>query len=119
MSLDFYIWRDNVVTSLLSLCDRRYQRLAWSGTIATSEGAPYEILNHLYEEGLLEEFAIDHRSMLTERQISLLHDLCPLILRFYKQHGDWLGEEHNTVAVQDWEILAAKGRELYHALCPE
>ena len=118
MSISFYIWRDNVVTSLLGLADRSYQQLAWRGEIASADGTPLEMLASLWHDFAFESFASDNPGQLTSQQIELCNVLASAIAAFVQDHSSWLGQEHNEAAELSWQQVVTQSQALYHALCP-
>ena len=118
MSISFYIWRDNVVTSLLGLADREYQQLAWRGEIASSDGDPSEMLSALWHDFAFESFASDNAGHLTTEQVDLCNALSGSISAFFQHHSSWLGLERNDAAENSWQQVVLHSQSLYHALCP-
>jgi len=117
--MNFYIWRDNVVGSLLGLADVGYQELAWSGAIESSDGTPDEMLVTLMNDWAFPSFVTDNREHFNESQIERISSLLSAIDRYVKSEPDYTGDRARVFASDAWRDIVAGARELYIALCPE
>jgi hypothetical protein len=116
--MNFYIWRDNVVGSLLGLSDIKYQRLAWTGGISSSDGSPGEMLSTLLDDWAFADFAEDNSDQLDDRQKAHINLLLNAIDRYQKCEADYGANPDRVLASEVWGGVVMAARELYLALCP-
>ena len=116
--MNFYIWRDNVVGSLLGLSDIGYQELAWSGGIESSDTSPDEMLITLMNDWALASFVTDNREHLNESQIERISSLLSAIDRYVKSEPDYTRDRERVFASDAWRNVVINARELYISLCP-
>ncbi len=117
-AMDFYRWRDNVVSSLLGLSDTRYQRLAWTGVIASSQNTPDEMLCTLVDDWAFFSFATDNRDCLNTEQVNSSNALVRAIRAYQDSEPDFDGNVDRTLENDAWLRIVDAARTLYVALCP-
>lgn len=116
--MDFYLWRDNVVGSLLGLSDTGYQRLAWTGAIASADGTPEEMVCTLVDDWAFFSFVSDNRDRLNAGQIDSSNALVQAIRAYQEIEPKFDGNVDRTLENEEWLGVVAAARKLYVALCP-
>lgn len=116
--MNFYIWRDNVVGSLLGLSDTSYQRLAWTGAIESSDGSPEEMLATLMDDWAFESFMPDNREQFNDFQLERTDSLLVAIRQYLKNEPAFAGDTEHVLANGSWRDVVISARDLYLALCP-
>lgn len=116
--MNFYIWRDRIVESLLGLSDITYQRLTWSGVITSSDGSPDEMLVTLMDDWAFASFVPDNHQILNDCQIKKIESLLNAISHYQKKEPDYNGDVDRVLENKAWCDVVAKARDLYIAFCP-
>lgn len=117
--MNFYIWRDNVVGSLLGLSDTTYQRLAWSGAIAASDGSPDEMLATLLDDWAFASFLSQNREQLSSYQGNAVNSLLAATSQYIETESEYDGNAERVLANEKWRDIVVAARDLYLALCPK
>lgn len=116
--MNFYIWRDNVVESLLGLADIEYQRLAWTGAIPSADGTPDEMLCTLVDDWAFASFAVDNKDHLDLKQVDKAASLMAAIRVYQDGASDFDGDVDRTLRDEAWLSVVEAAKRLYIALCP-
>jgi hypothetical protein len=117
--MNFYIWRDNIVGSLLGLSDTTYQRLAWTGAIQVSDGSPDEMLSTLLDDWAFQSFLSDNREQLSGNQVDAVNSLLTAVSRYLETEAEYDGNAERVLANGKWREIVMAARNLYLALCPK
>lgn len=117
--MNFYIWRDRVVGSLLGLADTAYQRSAWSGAIDSSDKSPDEMLVTLLDDWAFASFLVDNREQFNDSQAQRVELLLRAIFHYQKTESDYDGDVERVLTSTAWRDIVIKARNLYIALCPD
>jgi hypothetical protein len=117
-TVDFYRWRENVVGSLLGLSDTRYQRLVWTGVIASSENTPDEMLCTLVDDWAFFSFSAENRACLNAEQINSSSALMRAIRAYQETEPDFDGDVDRMLKNDAWLSVVEAARTLYVVLCP-
>lgn len=116
--MNFYVWRDNIVGSLLGLSDIDYQRLVWTGAIPSGDGSPEEMVCRLIDDWAFLCFAADNMDYLSVDQVREI-DLLVAALRMYQETSpNFDGDVDRVLSDEVWLGIVAAARRLYVALCP-
>lgn len=116
--MDFYIWRDNIVTSLLGLADIEYQRLAWSGSISSADTTPEEMICTLMDDWAFKSFVDDNASHLNANQIRIINQLVSAIEKYQNESPNFDSHVETAISDSTWRMVVTSARTLYLALCP-
>lgn len=117
--MDFYIWRDNIVTSLLGLADTEYQRLSWSGLISSADTTPEEMICTLIDDWAFTSFAGDNSDRLNAVQIREINKLNDAIIKYQHESPTFDGNVEAFISNDAWQVVTIAARSLYFALCPD